>query len=77
MVKSVIVGYVVTTLIALLGLLMIGAPQVMIDFKVWNEKTILDAKFVPGQRTAQRTRLLGVFLILIDALVAYRIMTSP
>ena len=44
-------------------------PDIMLDFQVWVQRVLMDAKYEPSERTAMVVRGIGVFIVLLGFFV--------
>ena len=44
-------------------------PDIMLDFQVWVQRVLMDAKYEPSARTAMVVRVIGVFITLLGFFV--------
>jgi len=44
-------------------------PDIMLDFQVWVQRVVMNAKYEPSERTAMVVRGIGVFITLLGFFV--------
>ena len=58
-------------LFSLIGLIVILKPEFYVKLAVWKTKVFLGAKLIPGKRTGNMFRVLGIIFLIIGLAMLY------